>query len=179
MAGRRGSNGERGWGGPGCQEWGCRYGYVIIVCVCVWVCVCVFRCLLHLRVLLVLFFCSVLFHFSVSFLSLCLSGCHLCWREGSSAIRWEREVHSEYPFIVFSPSLSVYRSISASFLGLTFIYMRSYGCVSVNTHVFSPGVSNSGLVVGWCIPSHESHIPSHVKHILQVIKSPVFTLAWF
>lgn len=67
-------------------------------------------------------FCSRLCCFiSLSFS--CLSGCHLCWRERSSAIRWEREVHSEYPFIVLPASLflSIPPSLPHSYTSRVFI----------------------------------------------------------
>lgn len=119
---------KRGWGGLGCHEWS-SVDMVMSLFLCVFVCACVFRCVLHLRLPVVLFF-SVLFHFCVCFLSLCLSGCRLCWRERSSAIRWEREVHSEYPFIVvpaffFTISLSLPHS-SGSHLFTIYAFLRIY-----------------------------------------------------
>lgn len=61
-----------------------------------------------------------------------------------------QSILSSSPLLLF-----VYRFISVSFLWLTFIYMHSYGFVSVNSFVFFIGVSIRTFVR---FPVHENHM---------------------
>lgn len=125
MAERRGSNGKRGWGGLGCHEWSSVDMVMsLFLCVCVCVCVHVQMCAPSKVACGFVLFCVVsflrLFPVSLSLrLPFVLTWKKFCYQMGTRS-PFRVSFHRR-PCLFFH-----HLFISASFLGLTFIY---YICI--------------------------------------------------